>query len=967
MSMPAMCLVDQRTVLEPDCGRSDTDSRSGPENSVPVSVVASVPEMLTDCGLSIVHRHVLEGRNPVYKPVPDNTYSRMRRILEREYPHGLYRHQAEAIRVASDGGNVVLSTGTASGKSLAFMVPVLQDIMRDPSRCAIFIYPLRALCSDQFSKLKAFAGKLGPLIHVARVDGSVRGEEREAALMRANVIVTTPDVLHASLLKDQNRDHVARILSSLSWVVLDECHVYDGVFGSNVAHVMRRLRMACARKGSEPRFISASASIGNPAEHLKTLVGIPFQVVDESWNGCASGRQTHLFAAARDGNAERTVLRLIPLLARAGTRFMVFCDSRRMVERMTVEIRRNPELRERVSPYRSGYEDMDRLRIEKGLHEGSLAGIITTSALELGVDLPDMPVCVMIGVPKTRSAYLQRAGRIARQADSEGHVITVASGTAMDAFWFAHPQKWHAMEPEPCRLNLENPALMKGQFACMRSETAETTEIVHQERGRTGQTASRNEAQRRKSSTQDEARRRKAAEQECRALAAQYFPAAFVSQFDALPNYEWMEELYTCESPHQLLNIRAIGDPTFEIRNGPQADAPKLGSITLSQMMREACVGAVYLHRGTPYRVKRISHNKRIIHIDSRVQHGTSTTTSLAQAVRMTRKYREGAVLRKSGRAELEACTAAFSVQEWVTGIMERRGTRKTPIEPEDQLFRHVRTIGLAIRVSRLRNAVPEAVRGVANAVRNLLPILLGAGSADVEVSSTCDENEAFLFLYDNVAGGLNLSSSLLPRLKEALETVMRHVQACPDCGREGCPMCVRRPSSFRTESVDRERAILLLGEMVTLMRTSLRESWNRLDTMDRDGGRVKGSSRVDAIRDTDNAAIHDMDSATIRDMENMLPPEAESHYGRRYIRNGAEVFTSSCRFGTLRTSRVDHTGTLDGQRVYEVQFRDGTKSTFLGKGIEMVEGTLAVACGNCGCEELPLDAARCPECDAKL
>ncbi|MEX2107549.1 MAG: DEAD/DEAH box helicase, partial [Solirubrobacterales bacterium] len=372
----------------------------------------------------------------------------------------LYSHQRQALEAAAES-NLVITSGTASGKSLAFNLPVLDGIARDPKQRALYLYPTKALAQDQARKLAALRP---PGLREAIYDGDTPREERPAIRRRNNLVLTNPDMLHVGLLP--NHKSWGDFLANLGWVVVDEAHTYRGVFGSHVANVLRRLRRIARAYGSEPRFLLASATIANPVELAERLVGAPFELIDDDgaprtgreiamWNPPLIDKKT---GARRSSLSEAADL--LADLVSQGVRTICFLKSRRGIEliqrftRDALTARGKPELAERIAPYRGGYTPQQRREIEARLVEGELLAVVATDALELGIDIGELDAAICVTFPGTVASLRQMWGRAGRQR--RGLAVYVAGQDALDQFFCRHPDEFIGRPVEGAILDHEN-------------------------------------------------------------------------------------------------------------------------------------------------------------------------------------------------------------------------------------------------------------------------------------------------------------------------------------------------------------------------------------------------------------------------------------------------------------------------------------------------------------------------------
>jgi DEAD/DEAH box helicase domain-containing protein len=407
----------------------------------------SLEEIIKKDDYSIVEDFYLPERKARYRQIPKYLFdSRVGLSVNKivKESGGLWNHQSLALEKLGNGANVVVSTGTASGKSLVFQSAAIHRALINPEERILVFYPLKALAADQYIGWCRTAEKLKlPEDFVGRIDGTVRVKERDAILKSARVLLMTPDVCHAWFMSNLANPTVKDFLNNLNLIILDEAHTLEGVFGSNFAFLFRRIQSARnnihkAEKMSTPlSVIAATATISNPAEHMTRLTGLEFESVGESEDGSPQ-YQRHCIHIAAPENEEMTIAKGIQIKLLKGSKqggFITFVDSRKGVEMLAVTS--NQKLRKvlpgtEVLPYRAGIDVEDRKDIEKQLKKGTLRGVISTSALELGIDLPHLQVGINVGVPATRKSYRQRLGRVGRSG--AGAFIVISDHNAFRRF-----------------------------------------------------------------------------------------------------------------------------------------------------------------------------------------------------------------------------------------------------------------------------------------------------------------------------------------------------------------------------------------------------------------------------------------------------------------------------------------------------------------------------------------------------
>src|SRR5213083_1042101 len=411
----------------------------------------------------VAHLTTLASAEAQTVPLPDELEPRLREALPLSE---LYLHQRAAWDAARRGEHVILATGTASGKSLGFNLPVLDAIAREPKTRALYLYPTKALAQDQ---ARALAELRAPNVRAAIYDGDTPAERRWQIRKWANVILTNPDMLHIGVLP--HHDRWADVLHNLRYIVVDEAHVYRGVFGSHVGNVLRRLRRLAGVYGASPQLLFASATIANPGDLATSLAGIEAKVVDNDaaaraertvvlWNPELLDADLGLRASAL-GDASR----LLAALVSRGLRTICFAKSRKaaeLIHRFTAE-RVDAAIASRLAPYRAGYTPQQRREIERRLVEGDLLGVTSTDALELGIDIGDLDCAISVGFPGTIASLRQQWGRAGRRG--HGLAVLVASEDALDQYFMREPETLLGRRVEAAILDHANPRVLDGHVA----------------------------------------------------------------------------------------------------------------------------------------------------------------------------------------------------------------------------------------------------------------------------------------------------------------------------------------------------------------------------------------------------------------------------------------------------------------------------------------------------------------------
>ncbi len=431
----------------------------------PDSPTAAIAGLLADPALaSLVAAHrVLEPLAPRYAPWPERLDPRLVNALRGRGIEGLYTHQAAATKAVLDGRNVVVVTPTASGKTLCYNLPVLDAVARDDGARALYLFPTKALAADQLVELRSLAEAAELHLKTSTYDGDTPASVRSVVRTAGQVVITNPDMLHAAILPHHTKWF--KLFENLRYVVIDELHTYRGLFGSHVANLIRRLRRICRHYGSDPVFICASATIGNPGELAARLVGAPVELIDD--NGAPRGRKHVLMVNPPVVNHELglrqssllTAQRLAQRLIRDGVQTIVFARSRTAVEVLTTYLREalpaQPGHPSAVRGYRGGYLPNERRDIEAGLRDGRVRGVVATNALELGIDIGGLDAAISVGYPGTVASTWQQLGRSGRRGGTSISIL-VASSAPIDQFLAANPDYFFDRSPEHGLVNPDN-------------------------------------------------------------------------------------------------------------------------------------------------------------------------------------------------------------------------------------------------------------------------------------------------------------------------------------------------------------------------------------------------------------------------------------------------------------------------------------------------------------------------------
>ncbi|MDQ1375011.1 MAG: box helicase protein [Actinomycetota bacterium] len=702
-------------------------------------------------------------------------------VAERIPAGGLWTHQAAAIDLARAGRSVAVVTGTASGKSLCFQVPVAEAVTTDAPATAVMIFPTKALAQDQ---LRSVAALEIPGLVAATYDGDTPPEDRAWVRRHANVLLTNPDMLHVGILPNHAR--WATFLMRLRYVVIDELHTLRGIFGTHVAHVVRRLRRLCAHYGSAPTFVFASATIGEPARLASAVCGLPVDEVSDD----GSPRGERLFAlwnpplldeaaGARASGVAETA-RLLAGLVRTDHRGIAFSRSRKGAELVAARAKSMlpEELRPTVRPYRGGFLAKERREIEADLFAGRLRGVAATTALELGIDVGGLDACVLNGFPGTIASMWQQAGRAGR-AQQRSLAVLVAGEDALDQWLMAHSTEVFTRSPEPAVVNPANPFVLDDQLAC----------------------------------------------------AAYELP---LTDADAA----WWDELddgvrrLVLEDRLVLRNGRAVhvgAAPAFAVglRTGSHHEygivdegGALVGTVEENRAFEVVHPGAVYLHQGQHYVVDRLDTTDRtawVRPVDPREITQARSDTDV-------RILGEDAVA-DVGRARLHL--GPVEITEQVTGYRRKHLFTGEVLGDEDldlpptTLVTRAFWYTIAPRVLAAAGLAPAQVPGTLHAAEHagigMLPLFTICDRWDVGGVSTprqADTGAPTIVIYDGYPGGAGIAELGFEAGRTHLEATLEAMVTCP-C-EAGCPSCVQSPKCGNwNEPLDKAGAVALLGAVL--------------------------------------------------------------------------------------------------------------------------------------------------------
>ena len=724
----------------------------------------------------LVHAESLPARPARYAEIAEPLPRALRHVLDAQGIGRLYSHQAQAIGLARAGKHVVVATGTASGKSLAYNIPVLERLLLEPQATALYLFPTKALAQDQLRGLHRLAEAspdLARVLATGTYDGDTPGSARRKLRETGNAILTNPDMLHQGILPYHAR--WGRFFSNLRYVVVDEVHTYRGIFGSHVANVLRRLRRIARHYGAEPQFLCSSATLRNPQELAELLVGDDVHVIDQ--DGSPRGPKLFVFwnprtyEKARDDGSDSLARRsasvdaerIMVALLKRGVQTIVFTKARVVAELIYRYARERLErekggLADLLSPYRGGYLPEERRAIERRLFEGELRGVISTNALELGIDVGTLDASILVGFPNTIASTWQQAGRSGRKLEPSLAVV-VAYEDPVDQYLMRHPKYFFGQSVESAVLDPENPYVLASQLSCAAYELplSEEDEAIF------GSRAS--------------------------AIASILEEEGSFKSLDGLRYWS------SSEYPAGSVSLRTISDDTFTILDQTRENAV-LGTVDSISAPELVYPEAIYLHEGDTYFVRELDLRQKIAYVEPReVDYYTQPVLDTHLKLTETRESK------KLGDETVGLGPAAVS---WATVAMKKirfRSLDAIGYHPLDLPRQKLDTVALWIQPSvGTRNQVKiaglnprEGMSGLRNLLITILPLHVMCDRPDVGgILDSANLGEPAIFMYDRYPGGLGYAERGYAIVGELLSASLRLIEDCP-C-ELGCPSCVGLP-----------------------------------------------------------------------------------------------------------------------------------------------------------------------------
>lgn len=714
---------------------------------------------------NVVRWETMPAKPAVYAPFPEELDPRLHALLEKRGIHQLYSHQAHAVREVLSGHDVVVVTPTASGKTMCYNLPVLDAILKNPDARALYLFPTKALSADQVSELYELIELAGLDIKTYTYDGDTPAAARKAVRQAGHIVVTNPDMLHSGILPHHTT--WVKLFENLRYIVIDEIHTYRGVFGSNLANVLRRLLRLCEFYGSHPQFILCSATIANPQELAQTLTGRDVTMVDD--NGAPQGVRHFVFYNPPVVNRQLGIRRgvigearnIAGMLLKCGIQTITFARSRLTVEVLTKYLKdlvRDPLGNAgRVRGYRGGYLPTQRREIERGLRAGQVDAVVSTNALELGIDIGALDACVLCGYPGTIASAWQQAGRAGRRK-STSIVFYIASSAAVDQYIVSHPDYFLHQSPENALLNPDNLYILLTHFKCA------AFELPFEDGDSFGNAPA-----------PDTLLDYLADANILRHVGGRYhwaaedFPASEVSLRSASAEENFMIIDITDPAHH-----RVIGE---------------MDRYTVPMLLHE---NAIYLHEGQQYQVEKLDFDAckafiRQVNVGYYTDANLNVNLSLLD---IEQEAEEEGIHRGLGEVKVTTLVTMFKKIRFDTH--ETLGFGHVRLPETDMHTTAMWWTLPADLCARLDNDnLKSGMLGVANLLRIVCPLYLMCAPMDVAVLYQVKSpitDQPTVIIYDNIAGGIGLAQKAYSMQELLLDRALDIVSTCP-C-EQGCPSC---------------------------------------------------------------------------------------------------------------------------------------------------------------------------------
>jgi DEAD/DEAH box helicase domain-containing protein len=730
-------------------------------------------------GGQVVFSKLLPAKPEIRSPLASLTSSTIKNLLKSLGIHFLYSHQMRAIEMINSGNHVVVATPTASGKTLIYNLPVIEKILARPQSRALYLFPLKALAQDQLRAFLEMTARCESFkITAAIYDGDTSAWHRKKIRENPpNVMMTNPEMLHLSFLPYHEKWH--EFFSNLDVVVIDEVHTYRGVMGSHMAQVFRRFRRICDVYNRQPTFIFSSATISNPSELSEALTGL--EVRTESESGAPRGKRHFIFLNPA-GSPAAAAIQLLKASLHRKLRTIVYTQSRKMSELIALWAgSQKGKYAGKISAYRAGFLPEERRTIEKQLTSGDLLSVVSTSALELGIDIGDLDLCLLVGYPGTVMSTWQRGGRVGRSGHDSA-IILIAGEDALDQYFMRHPDEFFYRKPEAAVINPYNPDIVKKHLVCAAAELPLKIDDPY---------------------FSDPPMQKLISELESRG--------------ELLRSEKGTQYFASANSPHRSIDLRGTGSRYDILVTATEA---LLGDIDGFRAFRETHPGAIYLHQGLTYHVDHLDINAKTVKV-------SPTRPLYYTRVRGNKETEILDIYKEKKILNTHIWFGRLKVTDQVTGYEKRQihGDKRIniiPLEMPPQIFE---TEGIWFSIDSLIAQEVEAahlhfmggIHALEHAIIGICPLFVLTDRNDFGGISTPFHHqvgEAAVFVYDVIPGGIGLAHQAYEKAAQLMHQTQKLIKSCP-C-ENGCPSCVHSPKcGSGNRPIDKQAAHLIMDRII--------------------------------------------------------------------------------------------------------------------------------------------------------
>nr|AGF93388.1 DEAD/DEAH box helicase domain-containing protein [uncultured organism] len=708
----------------------------------------------------ITHWKEIPEKKAEYAEFPEGIKSKIIKVLQEKGINKLYTHQAQAYKTARSGENLIVVTPTASGKTLCYNLPVLDQILQDDSSRALYLFPTKALSQDQLAELYDLIERLEEDIKTYTYDGDTQVNARKNIRNSGHIVITNPDMLHTGILPHHTK--WVKLFENLEYIIIDEIHNYRGVFGSHVANVIKRLQRICNFYGSDPQFIAASATIANPQQHAQKLINQEVKLIDE--NGAPRGPKDIVFYNPPVVNQQLGIRRSYILEARKLARLLlknqiksiVFTRSRLRTEILLSYLKEEfRNKKQEIRGYRGGYLPGERRKIEKGLRAGEITGVVSTNALELGIDIGRLDACIIAGYPGSIASTWQQAGRAGRR-NTRSLALMIATSSPLDQYIVNHPDYFFQQPVESALINPDNLLILMSHIKCAAFELPFT-------------------------------------EEEDFGVDTINEILSYLEEQRILRHtngkWHWMAPRYPAED----ISLRSASSDDFAVIDTTSKPEQVIAKVDHFSALTTIHKDAIYIHESNQYQVKELDYEGKKAYVE-KVNVNYYTDANLAVDLRILEKFenkKNAEVEVEHGEVVVSAKATMFKKVKFNTHENVGYGDINLP-EMEMHTCSYWVCYPLNFENKYGKKELESGLLGTSNLLKNIAPVYLMCDPGDI--NSTIHVRSPYtdkptIYLYESYPGGLGMSEKLYNIHEKLYKKALEHLRSC-SC-ESGCPACV--------------------------------------------------------------------------------------------------------------------------------------------------------------------------------